>query len=729
MPMLMRLNLQRFAPSTGYDMTVNIDNGIEKILYSNPAGGYYDVEITSSGTYQTYNNENTSFKINLKEGYTLDSVIVDGTTIEVTDNKFSYNTPNTITITTKATSTSTKEVWVINKSPDIVNIDFTINFTSNNKSFTQIVSTNLPLPDIGIILQYVDSDNSKTQVYDNNTGSWTNEYYRTIILDKPASGDLLTWLNANATKQSIIEKGTYVWNDTNLFYNLPSQLFDIIVYINFISDSSSFTSIKILYNDKKDVGSMYYGSNVAYYSGSEFYDNINYKTIEVTTDASVSTDFYNWFMANATKQEPTPTKTPIIVYEEQLTSIADSIRTLNSTTDKITLDDMPSLIDEFSKPTGTINITNTSLTDVKNYANAQVVDTNLVAANIAKNKTILGVAGTYTSDATANASRILSGYTAYINGSKVTGTISTYSGTTTVTSNQTLSTNGKYMSSNIVVNVPNPTLSGNATTSQVLKGATFYGSTYTKQTGTIETYSGITNVTSNQTLQTSGKYMNSNITINVPATPTQEKTVTITENGTTEVTPDSGKNLSKVTITTNVPTTGGIEEVSTSASMDAKLASGNVGNYYLYTGTTDEKYTNGDIYKVQEKPLPQLAKPTNVSINGTTLSWDAVENAESYDIYADGGLIGNTTGGTVVTKKFGLYIEYGSTLEKEYEFEDGMTWTEWITSSYNVDSWTISGTMIKNGSNRLYDYTNSVTIDKSETISESLHYGLTNEPD
>lgn len=82
-----------------------------------------------------------------------------------------------------------------------------------------------------------------------------------------------------------------------------------------------------------------------------------------------------------------------------------------------------------------------------------------------------------------------------------------------------------------------------------------------------------------------------------------------------------------------------------------------------------------------------------------------------------------------MTKKFGLYIEYGSTLEKEYEFEDGMTWTEWIASSYNVDSWTISGTMIKNGSNRLYDYTNSVTIDKSEIISESLHYGLTNEPD
>ena len=37
----------------------------------------------------------------------------------------------------------------------------------------------------------------------------------------------------------------------------------------------------------------------------------------------------------------------------------------------------------------------------------------------------------------------------------------------------------------------------------------------------------------------------------------QEKNVTITENGTTEVMPDSGKTLSKVTITTNVTGGGG----------------------------------------------------------------------------------------------------------------------------------------------------------------------------
>ena len=44
----------------------------------------------------------------------------------------------------------------------------------------------------------------------------------------------------------------------------------------------------------------------------------------------------------------------------------------------------------------------------------------------------------------------------------------------------------------------------------------------------------------------------SEVTVNVPATPTQEKTITITANGTQEVAPDSGKVLSKVTVTTNV---------------------------------------------------------------------------------------------------------------------------------------------------------------------------------
>ena len=45
--------------------------------------------------------------------------------------------------------------------------------------------------------------------------------------------------------------------------------------------------------------------------------------------------------------------------------------------------------------TGKIDITGTAEVDVTNYATAQVVDANLIAENIKKDVTILGVTGTY----------------------------------------------------------------------------------------------------------------------------------------------------------------------------------------------------------------------------------------------------------------------------------------------------------------------------------------------
>lgn len=50
-------------------------------------------------------------------------------------------------------------------------------------------------------------------------------------------------------------------------------------------------------------------------------------------------------------------------------------------------------------------------------------DADLTAANIKKGVQIFGVTGTYTSDANATAANIASGKTAYVNGSKITGTL------------------------------------------------------------------------------------------------------------------------------------------------------------------------------------------------------------------------------------------------------------------------------------------------------------------
>lgn len=38
-------------------------------------------------------------------------------------------------------------------------------------------------------------------IYSNTLTAWENSAYRTITLEQPATGDLLTWLQANAVKQ------------------------------------------------------------------------------------------------------------------------------------------------------------------------------------------------------------------------------------------------------------------------------------------------------------------------------------------------------------------------------------------------------------------------------------------------------------------------------------------------------------------------------------------------
>lgn len=76
----------------------------------------------------------------------------------------------------------------------------------------------------------------------------------------------------------------------------------------------------------------------------------------------------------------------------------------------------------------------------------------------------------------------------------------------------------------------------------------------------------------------------------IEAVPTQDET--LGANGT--FLPDEGKFFG--TITVNVPP---YEDVSTAAAMNAKLIAANVGNVYRFTGTTDDTYTNGDLYEVE----------------------------------------------------------------------------------------------------------------------------------
>ena len=67
----------------------------------------------------------------------------------------------------------------------------------------------------------------------------------------------------------------------------------------------------------------------------------------------------------------------------------------------------------------------------------------------------------------------------------------------------------------------------------------------------------------------------------------------------------------------------------------------------IYAGvnldTVKVKKGTAEAVTVFEK-ITQLATPQNVTANGTTVSWDAVENATSYAVLADDGEIGTVEG-------------------------------------------------------------------------------------
>lgn len=87
------------------------------------------------------------------------------------------------------------ETWVLNTTISLPSSTLYGDFTSNGKSFISIYNAGALA-----YVSYAGNTMNDTTVYQN--GSWINDAYRTIVFDTAPTDDMLTWLQANGTKQS-----------------------------------------------------------------------------------------------------------------------------------------------------------------------------------------------------------------------------------------------------------------------------------------------------------------------------------------------------------------------------------------------------------------------------------------------------------------------------------------------------------------------------------------------
>lgn len=96
---------------------------------------------------------------------------------------------------------STGETWLLNETVSFDLPRVNVNFISNNENFDSIIAVDLGK--FEKMLTYDRVDGGTVIAFQETTEgqSWTNTAYRTITFAIPPTGDLLTWLQANGTKQ------------------------------------------------------------------------------------------------------------------------------------------------------------------------------------------------------------------------------------------------------------------------------------------------------------------------------------------------------------------------------------------------------------------------------------------------------------------------------------------------------------------------------------------------
>ena len=98
-------------------------------------------------------------------------------------------------------STPSGETWYFNDTIEYPRSSFDVNFTSNGVAYIKMMRIRSG-KFFDQLVYLLNNAGDNAAAYNYKTSTWYNEAYRTIVLDEPATGDVLTFLEANATKLS-----------------------------------------------------------------------------------------------------------------------------------------------------------------------------------------------------------------------------------------------------------------------------------------------------------------------------------------------------------------------------------------------------------------------------------------------------------------------------------------------------------------------------------------------
>lgn len=150
------------------------------------------------------------------------------------------------------------------------------------------------------------------------------------------------------------------------------------------------------------------------------------------------------------------------------------------------------------------------------------------------------------------------------------------------------------------------------------------------------------------------------------------------------------------------------------------------GTYALGVKAKASGYTDSDLSSTVS--FTKLAAPV-VTAADTTVSWDAITNATSYDVYVDGELYENTTGGAIV-KGYTVTITYSSLNPNVcfYSTDNGSTWIDGYVAGQsqlvlnNVEQIKFKGQYSSSGDNYAFISVPSLNVSIYATSATGAQY-------